>query len=112
MQKFLVLYGAPVAAMQEMMKTMTPEKGKQQIAEWGAWMENNKTYFVDQGAAAGKNLRVTASGASQVSNEIGGYSIMQAESAEALAEVFKGMSHFQIPGAYVEIMPLIDMSNK
>ncbi len=103
---------APLAAMDEMMKNMTAEKAKEGMAEWQKWMDDHKDSFIDMGAPAGKNLRVTATGAEDHRNEISGYSIMQAESREALAEMFKGMGHFDIPGAYIEVMPLVDMSAK
>ena len=110
MQKFLVLYMAPMASMDVMMKEMTPEKAKEGMNEWQQWMDAHKTSFVDMGAPAGKNLRVTAGGALDARNEVTGYSVMQGESREAIAEMFKGMGHFQIPGAYIEVMPLVDMS--
>ena len=106
MEKFLVLFNAPSAAMQEMMKTATPEQMKAGMEEWKHWMEGKKESFADMGAPLGKNLRITASGTQAVSNEVGGYSIIQAESAEAVAKLLEGMPHFQVPGAYIEVMPL------
>ena len=110
MQKFLVLFNAPSAAMDAMMKISTPEQKKAGMDEWKQWMEKNKASFIDTGAPVGKNLRVTASGATAVRNDVGGYSIMQAESAEALVNMLKGFGHFEIPEAYIEVMPLADMS--
>ena len=109
MKKFLVLFNAPVAAMAEMMKNSTPEQMKAGMEEWKHWMDGHKESFADMGAPLGKNLRVTANGAEQVSNEVGGYSVIQAESQEAVAKLLAGMPHFEIPGAYIEIMPLGDM---
>ena len=106
MKKFLVLFNAPSAAMAEMMKTATPEQMKAGMEEWKRWMEGKKESFADMGAPLGKNLRITANCTEQVSNEVGGYSIIQAESPEAVAKLLEGMPHFQIPGAYIEIMPL------
>src|SRR3989338_4131505 len=96
MEKFLVLFNAPSAAMQEMMKTATPEQMKAGMEEWKHWMEGHQASFADMGAPLGKNLRITANGTEQVSNEVGGYSIIQAESAEAVAKLLEGMPHFQV----------------
>ena len=42
--------------------------------------------------------------------EFGGYSILQAESKEALAETLKGHPHFMMgPNASIEIVDLIPM---
>jgi len=112
MQKFLVLYMAPLASMDAMMRDMNEEKAKKGMDEWSKWMADHKDMFADMGAPAGKNLRVTAQSASEVRNEINGYSIVHAESREAAAKMFEGMGHFDIPGAYVEVMPLVDMSQK
>jgi hypothetical protein len=54
-------------------------------------------------------MRVTAAGASPVRNELGGYSIMQGESKEALAESLKGHPHFMIPEGYIEVVELVPM---
>ena len=92
-----------------MMKTMTPEKQQESMGEWKAWMGANAASFADMGAPLGKNTRVTAEGVRDMSNEVGGYSIMQAESAEAVAEVLKGSPHFGMPGMYTEVMEVKSM---
>ena len=104
-----MLYNAPTASMEAMMKGMTPEQQKASMGEWMQWMDEHKASFVDMGAPVGKNKRVTQGGVADVRNEVGGYSIVQAESQEAAAKLFEGMGHFQIPGAYIEVMRLADM---
>jgi hypothetical protein len=65
------------------------------------------------GAPLGKALRVTTGGASPVTNDLGGYSILQAETKEALTEVLKGHPHFMMGDSavieIVEIMPIPGM---
>lgn len=63
--------------------------------------------IVELGAPLGKSLRVTKSGASPVRNELGGYSVLQAESKEALAETLKGHPHFMTPDGYIEVVEII-----
>lgn len=109
MKKFLVLYNAPIASFDEMMKGLTPEKGKEQSEVWQKWMDAHKDIFIDIGAPLGKNKRLTASGLADTRNEVGGYSVIKAESAEAAAKIFEGMPMFGMQGAYVEIMECMPM---
>lgn len=109
MQKFLVLYIAPVATIEEWMKT-DPEKRKaaeeKMRAEWGIWMTANKKMLSGMTAGAGKTKRVTAEGVLDTKNDIMMYSIVEADSHEAAAEAFKDHPHFGIPGASIDIMPI------
>jgi hypothetical protein len=62
------------------------------------------------GAPLGKAIRVTPAGASPVVNDLGGYSILQAESKEALAATLKGHPHFMMgANASIEITELMAM---
>lgn len=109
MKKFLVLYRMDIAAMQEMMKTMTKEDGAKQMAEWNEWTKANSAIFADMGAPVGKNWRVTASGVSQESNDVGGYAVVQAESAEEAAKVMATGPHLDLPGATCDVMEIVSM---
>src|SRR5689334_17317842 len=97
MKKFLVLYKAPIASFEQMMKSSTPEQQKAGMDAWMAWGKKAGSSLVDMGAPLGKSLRVAKSGPSQTQNDLGGYSIMQAESKEKLAETLKGHPHFMMP---------------
>ena len=46
-------------------------------------------------------------GASPTTNDLGGYSIMQAESKEALAKTLDGHPHFMTPEGFIEIVELM-----
>ena len=46
---------------------------------WMRWMNANKASIVEGGAPLGKTKRVDLHGASNTKNEVGGYSIVQAE---------------------------------
>ncbi len=113
MKKFMVLYMASGAEFEKMMKTSTPEQQQKGMVAWMAWMSANQASIVDGGAPLGKTKRVDAHGASDTRNDIGGYSIVQAESADAAAKLFgKEHPHLSMPGAWielVEIMPLPGM---
>jgi hypothetical protein len=109
MKKFLVLYKASAAAFEKAM-SMTPEQQKAGMETWTAWGKKAAGSIVDMGAPLGKALRVTTSGASPIKNDLGGYSVLQAESKEALAETLKGHPHFMMPGeASIEITEIMPM---
>jgi hypothetical protein len=105
MTKFLVLYMAKRAELEKMMKNATPEQQKKGMEAWMKWMGDHKASLVDGGAPLGKTKKVDSKGASDAMNDIGGYSIVQAETAEAATKLFgKNHPHLQMPGAWVEII--------
>lgn len=108
MKKFLVLYKAPMSAF-EQMKKATPEQQKAGMDSWMAWGKKASSSLVDMGAPLGKSLRVNKGGAVPATNELGGYSIMQAESKEALAETLKGHPHFMMPDGFIEVIEFMPM---
>jgi hypothetical protein len=107
MKKFLVLYKASTEAFQQMM-TSTPEQQKAGMDAWMGWSKKAAGSIVDMGGPLGKSVRVAKDGAvSQVSNDLGGYSVMQAESKEALAATMKDHPHFMMPDSTIEIVELM-----
>ena len=109
MKKFMVLYMAPAAEFGKLMANANPEDMKKSMSDWRAWMEKHKESFIDGGAPLGKTKRVTAEGVTDVKNDIGGYSIIQAESHEAATKLFQGQPHFSIPGSWIEVMEIREM---
>ncbi|MFO0750349.1 MAG: hypothetical protein U1F43_32470 [Myxococcota bacterium] len=111
MKKFLVLYRAPLEAYAQAM-TSTPEQQQAGMKLWMEWATREKGAIVDMGAPLGKGVQVRSSGAEDVRNDLGGYSILQAESKEALARSLEGHPHFHMSGGFieaVEIMPIPGM---
>jgi hypothetical protein len=108
MKKFLVLYKASTEAFQQMMKSSTPEQQKAGMEAWMKWSKQAASSIVDMGGPLGKSVRVAKGGAvSPVVNELGGYSIMQSESKEALAASMKDHPHFMMPESSIEIVELM-----
>ena len=108
MKKFVVLYMASRANFEKMMENSTPEQQKKGMDAWMKWMDANKSSIVDGGAPLGKTKRVDSSGASNTKNEIGGYSIVQAESPDAATKLFgKDHPHLQMPGTWIEIIEIM-----
>jgi hypothetical protein len=108
MKKFLVLYKAPTASFEQMMKS-SPEQQKAGMDAWMSWSKKASGIIVDMGAPLGKSLRVTKSGSSPTTNDLGGYSILQAESKEALGDQLKGHPHFMMPEGFIEVVELMPM---
>jgi len=106
MKKFLVLYKASTSAF-EQMKKATPEQQKAGMDAWMAWSKKAASSIVDMGAPLGKGLRVTPGGALLMTNDLGGYSIMQAESKETLAQALDGHPHFMMPDGSIEVVELM-----
>ena len=110
MKKFMVLYMASAADFEKMMKESTPEQQKKGMAGGIKWMGDNQPSLVDGGAPLGKTSRVDAKGVSETRNGIGGYSIVQAENAEAATKLFgKDHPHLQIPGGWIEVIVIMQV---
>ena len=94
--------------MQEWKKTTSQEEMMKQGKELGekmmAWTTKNKAAFVGEVVALGKNKRMTKDGVEEVSNDLNGFSIIEAESVDAVVEMFKDNPHFDIPTSFVDIM--------
>jgi len=106
MKKFLVLYKASAAGFEQAMKA-TPEEQKAGMQGWMAWGQKAASSIVDMGGPLGKSLRVTPSGPSPTTNDLGGYSILQAESKEALATMLEGHPHFSMADSSIEIVEVM-----
>ena len=110
MTNFVVLYMANPADFEKMMKDARPEQQQKGMDAWMKWMGEHQAALVDGGAPLANTKRVDAKGTSDTRNGIGGYSIVQAESADAAAKMFgKDHPHLQMPGAWVEIVEIMQM---
>lgn len=107
MSKFFVLYLAPVASIEKMMANSSKEDMQKGMDSWMGWMNNHKSDLADMGAPLGKTKRVTASGVTNVKNEVTGYSIVEAESHDAAAKMMEGHPHLQMPDAYIDIVAVM-----
>ena len=108
MKKFMVLYKATQTSFDKALKA-PPEEQKTFMDAWMAWAEKAKASLVDLGAPLGKTLKVTPAGTSPSRNDIGGYSIMQGESKEAVAVALKGHPHFLMADSFIEVVDMVEM---
>ncbi len=86
------------------MQKATPEQRKAGMDAWMDWSKKAAGAIVDMGAPLGKSLHVTKGGTAPSANDFGGFSILQAESKEALAETLKGHPHFMMTDGAIEIV--------
>jgi hypothetical protein len=93
MKKFLVLYLAPAEAMARMQEVPREQQAKGMEA-WMQWAKKCGDHLVDMGAPL-INAQQLSSGdqVSKSKNQIGGYSILQAENMKELIELMKGHPH-------------------
>jgi hypothetical protein len=83
-------------------------KQQEGIAAWKAWMEKHQAAIIGVGGPLGKTKRVSERGIEDVRNEMGGYTVVRADSHEAAAKMFEKHPQFTIfPGEAVEIMPIL-----
>ena len=98
-----------MAAMKKMM-TENPDMGKAGMEEWKVWMQNHMKDMADMGAPLGKNTEMSAGGAMEKSNDLGGYSIIQAETMEDVKKILADNPHFKMSGATMDIAELMPMA--
>jgi hypothetical protein len=107
MKKFLVLYKASKSGFEQMTKS-TPEQQKAGMDAWMSWSKKASTSLVDMGAPLGKAVSVKkGGGVAESPNDLGGYSIMQGESKEQLAQQLKEHPHFMMPDGWIEIVEIM-----
>jgi hypothetical protein len=102
MSKFLVLYRATSTAA-EQMASGTPEQARAGMEAWMAWAQRAGEAVVDLGAP----LAVVEAGG-DAGDPVGGYSILQADDAEALVKVLDGHPHAAMGGT-IEILEFLSM---
>ena len=104
MKKFLVLYQSTVSSS-EQMRNATSEQAKAGMDAWMKWAGEASSGIVDLGspvAAAARLERTNEVGTAN--SHLGGYSILQAESKDALvSKLLRNHPHFMSPGASVEV---------
>ena len=83
-------------------------KEQEGVAAWKAWVEEHHAAISAMGGPLGKTKKVTEHGIEDVSNAIGAFTVVRAESHEAAAKMFEHHPHFShFPGESVEIMPVL-----
>ncbi len=108
MKKFLVLYTSNVSAAEQIAKT-TPEMAKAGMELWMAWAKKAGPAVVDLGMPLGNPVKVTPSSVKPGDSKVAGFSILQAESTNAVTELLQQHPHFKAPGAGIEVLEFLHM---
>ena len=116
MKRFVAIFTGSEAARAEW-KQLPEEKRKareeQGMKAWMDWGKEHGSAIIDSGTPLGKTKRVTRQGISDIRNQMGAFSIVQAESHEAAAKLFLNHPHFTIfPGDGVEIMECLPIPER
>ena len=78
------------------------------IAAWHGWMDRHADILVFAGGPLGKTKKTGPDGITDISNAMGGFCVIKADSHEAAAKLFENHPHFSIfPGEGVEVMPVL-----
>jgi len=80
------------------------------MAAWHAWAQKHQAAIVAMGGPLGKTKKVASEGVEDISNAMGAFTVVRADSHEAAAKMFENHPHFAIfPGESVEIMPVLQI---
>jgi len=108
MTKYLLLYRAPVSA-QDQMANATPEQAQAGMDAWMQWAGRAGSAITDMGAPTSYSGTVGATYPASEGN-IGGYSILEADSLDALKQLLDGHPHLMMgDAAGIDIHELLDM---
>lgn len=108
MQKYLVLYKCPIHVLDSWIQTPKEEmerEEKKMREQWNEWTAKNSSHTIEV-AGAGKTKSVNSGGVSDIRNDIMLYGIVEAESHDEAAEMFKDHPHLQIPESTIEVMAI------
>src|ERR1043166_8821055 len=97
MKKYFVLYMAKPTDFKKvvaMIRKMKPAEMKKFNDEWSGWSKGKGVW--DMGAPLGQNMRVKKSGVAAARNEIGGYSIVKANTHADAAKKMRSSPHFKM----------------
>jgi hypothetical protein len=106
MARFMVLYRSSTSARQQM-ASATPEQMKAGMDAWTAWAAKAGDAVADLGAPLAYTSHVGPG--SPAGDDVAGYSILQADSAQAVSSVLDGHPHLEMQGNSIEVLELLPM---
>jgi hypothetical protein len=85
-------------------------KEQEGIAAWHAWANRHKAAIIEMGGPLGKTKKISSGGIEDVSNALGAFTVVRADSHEAAVRMFEKHPHFTIfPGDAIEVMPVLQI---
>src|SRR5262245_53818173 len=99
---------AKMAAWNDLSDAERKAREQEGIAAWKGWAQRHQGAIVAMGGPLGKTKKISQTGIGDVTNAMGAFTIVRAESHEAAAKLFLNHPHFTIfPGDSVEVMPVL-----
>ena len=115
MTKFMAVYignraSAKAARWDALDEKTKAERMRAGMEAWQGWQRDHRGVIAVEGGPLGKTKRVTSDGVADISNDLSGFVVIEAESHDAAARLFLNHPHFTIfPGDGVEIMEIMPM---
>ena len=92
MKKYLVLYKAPMDAMQQMAES-TPEQQEEGMKAWMDWAAKCGDQLVDMGQPLANGLALSPDGNTPTDGQVTGFSIVQADDMDGANALMQGHPH-------------------
>ncbi len=97
-----------MAAWSALSEVERQKKTQEGIAAWKSWVEQHQAAIETIGGPLGKTKKVSRDGFEDISNTMGAFIVVRAQSHEAAAKLFENHPHFtHFPGESVEVMPVL-----
>jgi hypothetical protein len=106
MTKYLLLYRSSVSAA-EQLASGTPEQAQAGMEAWMACGQRAGDAIVDFGSPVTPVTATGDRGGEADSRPIGGFSVLQAESLDALTSLLKDHPHLHAPDASIEVLEFV-----
>ncbi|MFN7161188.1 MAG: hypothetical protein ACK4NC_06350 [Candidatus Gracilibacteria bacterium] len=109
MKKFLaIFYGG--ASDEEKSKPLDMKDQQAFMDAWVSWATTNQKAIIDNGAPLGKTKTVQENSISDSKNDIIAYAIVETNSHEDAAEIFKAHPHLTLhPKNRIEVIEMLSM---
>ena len=108
MKKFMAVFVGSEKAMTEwngLDESARKAREQEGMGAWHAWAAKHQKSIVTMGSPLGKTKRIDSKGVSDMKNDLTAFTVVEAESHAAAAEMFLKHPHFSIfPGDHVEVM--------
>lgn len=116
MSKYLLLYRSAISA-EDQMANASPDEAQAGMDAWMEWSNRAGSAIVDFGSPTSAVGAVGAAGSAGGSESsagsaggfVGGYSIMQADSTDALKSMLESHPHLMLDGSSIEIYELLEL---
>ncbi len=105
MKKYLVLFQSHLS-IEEQMKA-SHEDMQKGMDLWVKWFEAHRQSIVDHGAPLGDETTITKKGSSRPTTFIGGYSILQGDTSDAVKAMLADHPHFMVEGNSIEVLEVL-----